>query len=126
MAAAFFGLGLLAGCGQRWPVSAQHAKAVVRTHISPEYQILKVTVARVTVNSRLAPGREVYPVRVVLANRNGELVQLWAVDAMTGDGIRPELSIINIPPADAPPAPPPPTPQGGASHSGKDDLHLNW
>jgi hypothetical protein len=85
----------LAGCGQRWPISAEHAKAVVRTYMTQECTIVKLTVGRVTDRNSLALGHQVYPVTVTFTDALGERSQVWAVDAVTGQGYFPDRSYVN-------------------------------
>ena len=85
----------LAGCGQRWPVSAEHAKAVVRTYMTQKCTIIKLSVGRVTDRNALALGHQVYPVTVTFTDAIGEHSQVWAVDAVTGQGYFPDPSSVN-------------------------------
>ena len=85
----------LAGCGQRWPVSAEHAKAVVRTYMTQKCTIIKLSVGRVTDRNALALGHQVYPVTVTFTDAIGEHSQVWAVDAVTGQGYYPDPSYVN-------------------------------
>jgi hypothetical protein len=57
--------------------------------------ILTLKVGRVTDRNPLALGHDVYPVRVTFADALGERNQVWAVDAVTGQGYFPDPSYVN-------------------------------
>jgi hypothetical protein len=75
---------LAAGCGKKWPVTAQYAENVVRSELSARYGIVKLRVRGVTQRSRLVTGRPVYEVTAYCSGQFGDFKQVFAVDAETG------------------------------------------
>jgi hypothetical protein len=89
-----------AGC-YRWPISPEYAKATVRTCMSQRVQVSRLQVGRVSHRNPLAPGRDVYSVKVEFSDQTGPHAQVWAVDAVTGQAFPPDFSAVDSPPGGA-------------------------